>query len=189
MSIFKNDEIMKNRILLACFLLAVSFVGLSAQTPEETDLDLKYAVDMLKPGTPAPDFILNDINGRQVRLSDFKGKTVVLQFWASWCPDCRAEIPVIKKMQAAADPSETVFVAVSFDRSEEAFKSYVTKNEMGGVQLFDPAGMRDSEISAAYHISWIPSLYLIDEDGKVALATVMIDKLEKAVNKKKPAER
>lgn len=65
---------MKNRILLACFLLAVSFVGLSAQTPEETDLDLKYAVDMLKPGTPAPDFILNDINGRQVRLSDFKGK-------------------------------------------------------------------------------------------------------------------
>ena len=82
---------MKNRILLACFLLAVSFVGLNAQTPEETDLDLKYAVDMLKPGTPAPDFILNDINGRQVRLGDFKGKTVVLQFWASWCPDCRNE--------------------------------------------------------------------------------------------------
>ena len=60
---------------------------------------------------------------------------------------------------------------------------------MGGVQLFDPAGMRDSAISAAYHISWIPSLYLIDENGKVALATVMIDKLEKAVNKKKPAEK
>lgn len=173
---------MKNRILMVCLLFAVSFVGLSAQTHDETDLDLKYAVDMLKPGTPAPDFTLNDIDGRQVKLSDFKGKTVVLQFWASWCPDCRKEIPVIKKMQAAADPDEIVFVAVSFDRSEEAFKSYVTKNEMGGVQLFDPAGMRESAIAAAYHVSWIPSLYLIDESGKVALATVMIDKLERAVN-------
>ena len=175
---------MKNRILLACFPLAVSFVGFSAQTPEETDLDLKYAVDMLKPGTPAPDFILNDINGRQVRLGDFKGRKVVLQFWASWCPDCRAEIPVIKKMQASADPSEIVFVAVSFDRSEEAFSSYVNKNEMGGVQLYDPAGMRDSAIAAAYHITWIPSFYLIDENGKVSLATVVVDKLEKTVDKK-----
>lgn len=136
------------------------------------------------PPIPAPDFTLNDMNGAQVRLSDFKGRKVVLQFWASWCPDCRAEIPVIKKMQASADPSEIVFVAVSFDRSEEAFSSYVTKNAMGGVQLYDPAGMRDSAIAAAYHITWIPSLYLIDENGKVSLATVMVDKLEKAVDKK-----
>jgi len=179
---------MKNRLLLVFLSLAASFVSLYAQTPDETDLDAKYAVNMLKPGTPAPDFTLNDITGKQVKLSDFKGRKVVLQFWASWCPDCRVEMPLIKQMQAASDPSEIVFVAVSFDRSEEAFSSYVTKNSLKGVQLYDPAGMRDSKISKDYCISWIPALYLIDENGKIALATVVADKLAKAINFVQKAE-
>lgn len=172
---------MKTRILLALVLLAISSVSLKAQTTEETDLDLKYAADMLKPGTAAPDFTLNDVNGNTVSLSDFKGRKVVLQFWASWCPDCRAEMPLIKSMQAQSDPSEIVFVAVSFDRSEEAFASYVTKNDLGGVQLYDPAGMRDSAVAKSYKITWIPSLYLIDENGKVVLVTVIADKLAKVI--------
>lgn len=172
---------MKTRILLALVLLAISSVSLKAQTTEETDLDLKYAADMLKPGTAAPDFTLNDVNGNTVSLSDFKGRKVVLQFWASWCPDCRVEMPLIKSMQAQSDPSEIVFVAVSFDRSEEAFASYVTKNDLGGVQLYDPAGMRDSAVAKSYKITWIPSLYLIDEKGKVMLATVVADKLAKVI--------
>lgn len=172
---------MKTRILLALVLLAISSLSLKAQTTEETDLDLKYAADMLKPGTAAPDFTLNDVNGNTVSLSDFKGRKVVLQFWASWCPDCRAEMPLIKSMQAQSDPSEIVFVAVSFDRSEEAFASYVTKNDLGGVQLYDPAGMRDSAVAKSYKITWIPSLYLIDENGKVVLVTVIADKLAKVI--------
>lgn len=179
---------MKLRILLAFVILAAASVGLNAQTPEEVDLDLKYAADMLKPGTAAPDFTLNDVNGKTVSLSDFKGRKVVLQFWASWCPDCRVEMPLIKQMQAASDPSEIVFVAVSFDRSEEAFSSYVTKNSLKGVQLYDPAGMRDSKISKDYCISWIPALYLIDENGKISLATVVADKLAKAINFVQKAE-
>ena len=179
---------MKNRLLLVFLSLAVSFVSLYAQTPDETDLDAKYAVNMLKQGTPAPDFTLNDIAGKPVKLSDFKGRKVVLQFWASWCPDCRVEMPLIKQMQAASDPSEIVFVAVSFDRSEEAFTSYVTKNSLEGVQLYDPAGMRDSKISMDYCISWIPALYLIDENGKISLATVVADKLAKAINFVQKAE-
>ena len=172
---------MRTRILLTAVLMVISSFSLIAQTPEEVDLDLKYAVDMLKPGTAAPDFTLKDINGKSVSLSDFKGRKVVLQFWASWCPDCRAEMPLIKSMQAQSDPSEIVFLAVSFDRSEDAFTSYVMKNELGGVQLYDPAGMRDSEIAKSYKITWIPSLYLIDGDGRVVMATVVADKIAEAV--------
>lgn len=172
---------MKLRTLLAFVLLAISSVSLNAQTHEEVDLDLKYAADMLKPGTAAPDFTLKDIDGRSVSLSDFKGRKVVLQFWASWCTDCRAEIPLIKSMQAQTDPSEIVFLAVSFDRTEEAFAGYVAKNDLKGVQLYDPAGMRDSAIARSYKITWIPSLYLIDENGKVAFVTVVADKLARAV--------
>lgn len=83
---------MKRFIILVATLMAFGF-GLRAQTPDEEELDAKYAVTLLKPGTAAPDFTLNDLSDKSVKLSDFRGKTVVLVFWASWCPDCRAEIP------------------------------------------------------------------------------------------------
>ena len=103
---------------------------------QEEDLDAKYAADLLKPGTAAPEFVLNDINGNTVKMSQFRGKTVVLIFWASWCPDCRAEVPALKELQAKTDPNKVVFVSISSDRTVEAWKKYVAENEMGGVQLY-----------------------------------------------------
>ena len=148
---------------------------------ESEDLDALYAKDMLEAGTPAPDFTLSDITGREVSISDFRGRRVVLVFWASWCPDCRAEVPELKAMQAAADPSEVAFVSVSFDRTREAFETYVRENYLGGVQLFDPAGKKDSAVGEAYHVRWIPSLYLIDAEGKVEMATVVAGKVAAAI--------
>ncbi len=79
--------------ILAISLGLLMAMGLFAQ---EQDLDLQYATELLKPGTPAPDFTLTDINGHDVSLRDFRGRQVVLVFWASWCPDCRAEVPDLK---------------------------------------------------------------------------------------------
>ena len=173
---------MKRILFISILLFLGAGVALRAQNSNEEDLDLKYATEMLAPGTAVPEFTLNDIEGKQVNITDFKGRKVVLLFWASWCPDCRAEVPQIKAMQAAADPSKVAFVSVSFDRSVEAFKTYVAENYLGGVQLFDPAGKKESAIGAAYHVKWIPSLYLLDEDGKVILGTVVADKVAKAIN-------
>ena len=171
----------KKILILSLALLMGSLLGLNAQTPMEEDLDLTYATEMLAPGTPMPDFTLNDLEGRAVSLKDFRGRKVVLVFWASWCPDCRAEVPQLKAMQAAADPSQVAFVSVSFDRTFEAFRTYVQENYLGGVQLFDPAGKKDSPIAQACHVKWIPSLYLIDAEGKVILGTVMADKVARAI--------
>lgn len=173
---------MKKILFSAILFLIASSTSLFAQKSEEDDLDLKYATEMLAPGTLVPDFTLNDIEGKAVSISDFRGRKVVLLFWASWCPDCRAEVPQIKAMQATADPSKVAFVSVSFDRTFDAFKTYVAENYLGGVQLFDPAGKKESSIGAAYHVKWIPSLYLLDEDGKVILGTVVADKVAKAIN-------
>ncbi len=172
---------MKKILFSAILLLFAASTSLYAQNVEEEDPDLKYATKMLVPGTLSPDFTLSDIEGNSVKISDFRGRKLVLLFWASWCPDCRAEVPQIKAMQAAADPSKVAFVSVSFDRTFDAFKTYVTENYLGGVQLFDPAGMKESAIGAAYHIQWIPSLYLIDTDGKVILGTVVAEKVAKAI--------
>ena len=171
---------MKRFIILIAALMAFGF-GLYAQTPEEEELDAKYAITLLKPGTDAPDFTLNDLSGKPVQLSDFRGKTVVLVFWASWCPDCRAEIPQLKSMWASSDPAKVKFVSVSFDREYDTFRQFVSEQELPGVQLFDPAGKKDSSIGAAYGVQWIPSLYVINPEGKVALSTVIADKVASAL--------
>ena len=170
---------MKKVMTLMAALLAC--LGLTAQNTMEEDLDPQYAVDLLKPGTQAPDFALQDINGKTFKLSDFQGRKVVLVFWASWCPDCRAEVPQLKAMHAAANPEKVAFVSVSFDRTLEALQNFVNENYLPGVQLFDPAGKKDSKVAADYGVKWIPSLYLIDETGKVQLGTVMINKIADAL--------
>ena len=159
-------------ILLSCFAAA-------AQNTE--DLGATYAIDLLKPGVKAPDFTLNDINGKPLKISSFRGRQVVLVFWASWCPDCRAEVPQLKALHASANPEKVAFVSVSFDRTLEALQAYVNENYLPGVQLYDPAGKKESKVAASYGVKWIPSLYLLDKDGKVMLGTVMIDKIEKAL--------
>ena len=168
------------RLLLPCLMLTAG-TGLRAQTAPEEDPDLKYATELLSPGTAAPNFKLKDLNGKTVRLSSFRGKDVVLVFWASWCPDCRAEVPLLKAMHAAADPDKVAFVSVSFDRDIDKWKSYVSENGLPGIQLFDPAGKKDSAVGKAYGVQWIPSLYLIGPDGKIRLATVVAEKIQKAV--------
>ena len=159
------------------FALALGLLMSVALFAQQEDLDAKYAADLLKPGTPAPEFVLNDINGNSVKMSQFRGKTVVLIFWASWCPDCRAEVPALKELQAKTDPNKVVFVSISSDRTVEAWKKYVTENEMGGVQLYKDK----SKVSEDYHVKWIPSQYVIGPDGKVVLGTVMLDKVAKAL--------
>ena len=150
--------------------------GLWAQTPGY-DPDMTYATELLKPGVLAPDFTLEDLNGHAVNLKDFRNRTTVLIFWASWCPDCRAEVPLLREMYASSDPSKVVFVSVSFDRDKEVLKAYANENALPGVQLFDPAGKKKSKVAEAYHVKWIPSLYLIDANGKILLSTVVADKV------------
>lgn len=169
---------MKKLLVLAIALVAC--IAASAQTVAE-DPDAEYAVDLLKPGTAAPSFTLDDLNGKQVSLKDFRGKKVVLVFWASWCPDCRAEVPELKEMYSSADPSKVAFVSISFDRSLDILKTYAQENKLPGVQLFEPAGKKNSKVSADYGVKWIPSLYLIDESGKIVLGTVVAAKIAAAL--------
>lgn len=170
--------------------ILLSALGLNAliKGHQPEDLDSQYATELLVKGTQAPEFTLNDLDGKTVKLSDFKGKTVVLVFWASWCPDCRAEVPRLKKLAASADPSKTVFVQVSFDRDFATLCQYAKDNALPGVLLFDPAGKKESKVGADYHVKWVPSLYIIDPDGKVQLGTVMIEKVASALKPAKPAK-
>ena len=183
---------MKKIVIATLAILLCSCINNRPKTPAESttadtataiadSLDAIYAVDMLKCGTAAPELSLNDLRGKPRSLAELRGKKVVLVFWASWCPDCRSEIPVLKAMQANADPEKVAFLSVSFDRDIETLCSFVENNFLGGIQLFDPAGKKDSKVAADFGVKWIPSLYLIDEDGNIAIATVVADRVAEAL--------
>ena len=172
---------MKRLIMFATIAAFFAMLFMGCKMRQYNKLDKQYATDLLSPGAEAPDFTLKDIEGNEVSLSDFRGRTVVLVFWASWCPDCRAEVPDLKKMFANADPAKVAFVSVSFDREFDALCNFVKENQLPGVQLFEPAGKKESEVGAEYGVKWIPSLYVIDPEGKVKLGTVVAAKVALAL--------
>lgn len=170
------------RILLSLSMLLAATTGLMAQTTDEkgNDLDSVYAQKLLKPGATAPDFILPMPNGYRVQLAEFKGKYVLLDFWASWCPDCRKDIPAVKAMYEKYGKN-VVFIGVSFDTDRDRWAKCVADNGMTWRQVSELKRMREAKIAQTYGVQWIPSMTLVGPDGKVVLSTVVLERMEKAL--------
>lgn len=173
------------QIKLFLFALALTVMpqAISAQAPANAqsgvveDLDTKYATNLLKPGTNAPDINLQTIDGKQFSLKSLRGKYVVLDFWASWCPDCRKDSPYIMSLYEKFAPKGVEFVGVSFDTKAEAWKNGVEKLGIKYTQVSDMKHMRESAVAQTYCVKWIPTVYVVDPEGKVVLGTVMSDKV------------
>ena len=169
---------MKQRIIWAVVLVMMSVVCVKAQFAMP-DADAKYALELLKPGTPAPDFKMKTLEGKSFKFSKAtKGKYVVLDFWASWCPDCRKDIPNMQRIYEKFAPLGVQFIGVSMDTDREKWAAAVEKYGISYPQVSELVKFHDTEIAALYGVKWIPSMYLIGPDGKVMLGTVLSDKLE-----------
>lgn len=162
---------MKKLLLMAYALLAGTLTGLAQ------DLDSLYAQSMLKNGMVAPDFVID--SATNARLEDLRGRFVVLHFWASWCPDCRRDTPELKRLQEEFASDSLVFIHISFDTDRERWMKYYMDNDIDGLHFCEMTKMKDSRIAQAYGIKWIPSIYVLNTEGKVILATVEIEKLRK----------
>jgi thiol-disulfide isomerase/thioredoxin len=119
------------------------------------------------PGSFAPDFSLQDLQGNTVFLSDFRGKVVYLDFWASWCHACLQQTPYIKELKQQLNDQDVVFLYVSVDKNDEAWRNMVAKKALPGVHLRIPDGI-DSEIAKQYNIGGVPLYFMIDQEGKFA---------------------
>ena len=163
------------RTLFLCLLMA-ALTCLQAQVP---DLDTKYAAELLKPGTPAPDFKLQTPDGKTLQFSDFaKGKYVVIDFWASWCPDCRKDLPEIIRMYNRWHEKGVEFLGISFDTDKQKWTDYIAQAGVLYPQVSELKRMNQSDVAKAYGVRWIPSIYLIGPDGKVLVSTVLSYKIE-----------
>ncbi|TAE51581.1 MAG: TlpA family protein disulfide reductase [Bacteroidetes bacterium] len=118
----------------------------------------------LGPGNPAPAFTLVNMEGKEVSLADMKGKVVYLDFWASWCGPCRAEMPYSHTLADRFKGEDVVFMYISIDDTEKAWKKGVADLKMKGTLLWSP---RDKSTGADYDIQYIPAYFIIARDGTI----------------------
>jgi peroxiredoxin len=120
----------------------------------------------LQPGNPAPQFTFPDLNGNMISLSDFKGKIVYLDIWASWCGPCRSELPHAKILASEMKDKGVVFLNVSVDENEEVWKNFIKENDMEGIHLISK-GNFESQITHLYNARGIPHYIIIGTAGEI----------------------
>jgi peroxiredoxin len=111
--------------------------------------------------SPAPDFTVQDA-GRRISLHDFRGKIVVLNFWATWCPPCVDEMPSLVALQAKAEVKDRVQIfAVSLDQDEAAYKKFLSDYHINILTIRDPS----QESTRQYATTGFPETFIIDANG------------------------
>jgi cytochrome c biogenesis protein CcmG, thiol:disulfide interchange protein DsbE len=111
-------------------------------------------------GTQAPDFVLQD-GDRKVALHDYKGKVVVLNFWATWCPPCVEEMPSLVQMQKKLKGTDITVLAVSLDVDEGAYKKFIRDHGVDLLTVRDP----DQKSNSLYGTYKFPETFVIDKNG------------------------
>lgn len=137
----------------------------------------------MRNGTQAPDFEIPDLSGKIVKLSDFKGKYVFIDFWASWCGPCIRKIPEVKKLQAQFKDKNLVFMGVSLDSKREGWEKAIVKHELDWVNVSHLKGWGEP-VSGMFGVKAIPSNVLIDPDGKVVANDLFDEALVKMLEEK-----
>lgn len=164
-------------LLLIAVLIGIAVAGLVKSSIEEKDpldsLNLGSDVDFLATeeglakGEVAPDFELTALDGETVKLSDYRGKKVILNFWTSWCPPCRAEMPHMQtyyENQAETDNAEILAVNLTTDdRGLDKVTGFIEEYNITFPIPMDKKG----EVGALYQAVTIPTTYMIDTEGRV----------------------
>jgi len=144
-----------DRILLG--VLAVLFAGFLYTIRNS------FEQRIVQKGDSAPGFSVTTDSGKRISRSDFGGKLLVLNFWATWCPPCVEELPSLHQFAQQVGDSGVVVLGVSIDKSEQNYKRFLQRNRVAFETARDP----DANIAAEYGTFKWPETYVIGKDGKV----------------------
>ncbi len=152
-----------SRFVKVVLILAVTLLGTAwiVQSREEANIaPVDGLAEAPMAGYAAPEFTLTSATGETVSLSDFRGKPVVLNFWATWCPPCRAEIPFFESVgQQYAD--QVVVLGINDGESLTTINAFMTEFDMTYPVLLDS----ESRVTIQYRVMALPSTIFIDSDG------------------------
>jgi peroxiredoxin len=141
-------------LMVAIVLLAVGLAWTVAGTLQ---------VHITEAGDTAPNFSIVTEHGRTVTRSDFGGKILALNFWASWCPPCVEELPSMNQFAQEYASKGVVVIGVSIDKNPKLYQRFLTQMHVA----FDTARDPDADIAGSYGTFQIPETYIIGRDGKV----------------------
>jgi arsenite methyltransferase len=157
---WKKGEIEQAR---AAFQKVVADYPATAQAREaEGNL---HELDALNLGQPAPQFAYKGINGETVALSDFKGKVLLLSFWASWCSACAGEFPLLKELQTTYKNQGLALIGISLDEDAKAFQDAASQHGLTWPLVRDG---KDGQIAKLFNVQSTPAYYVLDREGKIA---------------------
>lgn len=159
----------RNVLFILCGLFCLAAVAQSG--------DMSQYAPKLAVGTAAPEIVLPRFGGEgSARLSDFRGRYVLVDFWATWCGDCRREMPLMREAVDAYRDKVSV-LSVSFDNKKEALASYLEKNPSDWTVVADFLPWKESAVTKAYGLNWIPTFYIVDPEGRIAGAGITGEQL------------
>jgi thiol-disulfide isomerase/thioredoxin len=163
----KPDEARRQMDELLGFFSKEHLKELQAAVREELGIDPPGGLEVASDPLPASDFTLKDLEGNEVRLSDHRGKVVLLNFWATWCGPCRLEMPILQRFEKTHADKGVVVLAVSTDRFNDRsqIKPFLEENNFDFKVLLE-----DPEQLAGYDYRGIPALYVVDREGRIASA-------------------
>ncbi|TDL91938.1 redoxin domain-containing protein [Vibrio vulnificus] len=174
---------MLKKIIASVALLSLITVAIvQAMDNDSKENDEKDALGGLKIGAKAPNFSLKTLDGKQVELSDYKGKKVMLNFWATWCPPCKKEMPDMEKYtQQVGD--DVVVLAVNID-PENDVQAFVEDN---GITFTIPLDSQSAKnpVNERYKILSIPTTYFIDKEGIIrnkVISAMTLKDMERNIN-------
>jgi len=157
------------RKTLIFILAALLFPSLLPAAEKLTAAEYRaVGLQALKEGTRSIDFELPDLSGKKVSLSSLKGQVVFLNFWATWCPPCRAEMPSMERLHKRFKDKGLVILAVNLQEEAKTVRKFVAANKLSFPVLLDS----DGRIGAIYGARSIPTSYLVSRDGNVLAGTI-----------------
>ncbi len=146
-------------------ILFVAGVGHAAEPPP-----LQSSLVAVKPRQAAPGMVLKDVNGNTVSLARLRGKVVVVNFWATWCPPCRREFPSMERLRLAFDKKPLVILAVNEGESAEIIEGFTSQLDLSPnfPVLLDPEGAA----MAFWSVRGLPTTYVVDKRGRIAFRAI-----------------
>lgn len=151
---------MNKRALILLVFISVSVVA-SAGTIQEMLTDNGFALS--KKIVPSINFKLENLNGIEVELSDYHGKVVFLNFWATWCGPCRYEMPSMEKLYNEFKEAGLEILAINLGETAPVVKEFMEEYNLSFPALLD----KDNSVAQVYGVRSIPTTYLIDRDGHI----------------------
>ena len=165
----KNTK--KNTILniSAMLLVIINFLLISSckqteQVPQTNSTTLERIG--LSIGETAPDFTMNNQFGKPVSLKDFRGKVVMIDFWATWCGPCIASLPQVIELKKKYFGEKFEILGISLDKDLEQWKSFINDKQMDWIHIADGQYWNNA-IAVQYQIESIPNVWIIDKEGKI----------------------